>query len=92
MDSLAIPDLINVVSTELPLDTTTSFTEAEVVKRNISSRIYDVPKLCSVSFLTSTGGQANIPAYIDNKDRTKDIVFIRFSYTIDAHNIDNRVH
>ena len=42
MDNLAIPDLITVVSTKLPLNTTTSLTEVEVVKRNIVSLIYDV--------------------------------------------------
>ena len=91
MDSLAIPDLITVVSTELPLDTTTSFTEEEVVKRNIASRIYNITNLCGVSFLTSTGSQVNTPASIDNKDRTKETTFIRISCTINAHNIDKRV-
>ena len=92
MDNLAIPDLITVVSTELPLDTATSFTEAEVMKRNIMSRIYDVTNLCGVLFLTSTSGQAKTPVSIDNKDHTKEMDFIRISCTIDTHDIDKRVH
>ena len=56
MDSLAIPDLITIVSTELPLDTTTSFTDPEVAKRNILSRIYNITNLYGVSFLTNIGG------------------------------------
>ena len=92
MDNFVIPDLVTVISTELPLETTTSFTEVEVAKRNIVSHIYDVTNLYGVSFLTSTGSQAKTPAFIYNKDRTKDMDFIQISCTIDDHKIDKRVH
>ena len=91
MDNLSIPDLITVVFIELPLDTTTSFTEVEVIKRNIVSHIYDVTNLCGVSFLTSTGSQSKTPASIGNKYRTKDVAFIWVSCIIGAHDIDKRV-
>ena len=57
MDNLSIPDLITSVSTEIPLDTTASFVKADVVKLEISSRIYDMSNLSDVSLLTSGGGQ-----------------------------------
>ena len=35
MDNLSIPDLLTVVSTEVPLNTTMSYIEAETVKKDI---------------------------------------------------------
>ena len=91
MDNLSIPDLITSVSTEIPLDITTSFVEAELVKSEILSRIYNVSNLLGLSFLTSNGSLAKTPASIDNKDRTKDLAYIRLSCTIDAHDLDKRI-
>ena len=91
MDNLSIPDLITSVSTEIPLDTTTLFVEDDVVKLEVLSRIKDVSSLSSVSFLTSGGGQTKTPVSIDNKDRTKDLSYIRLSCTINAHDVDKRI-
>ena len=54
MDNLSISDLITAVSTEIPLDTTTSFVEANAVKLEILSQIYDVTNLTGVSLLTTS--------------------------------------
>ena len=42
-----------------------------------------------MTFLNSTGGATRATASIQNKDRSKDLVFIRLSYTIDASAVDN---
>ena len=76
MDNLSILDLITSVSTEIPMDTTTSFVEPNVVKLEILSRIYDVSNLSGVSLLTSRGNHAKTPTSIDNKDRTKYLSYI----------------
>ena len=91
MDNLGIPDLITAVSTDIPMDTTTSFVESNMVKQEILSRIYNVSNLTGISFLTSGGSQAETPASIDNKDRTKDLSYIRLSCTIDTHDVDKRI-
>ena len=88
MDNLGIPDLITSVSTEIPMDTTTSFVEANVVKLEILSPIYNVSNLTGVSFLTSRGSQAETPVSIDNKDRTKGLAYIHLSRTMDAYDVD----
>ena len=92
MDNLSILDLITSVSTEIPMDTTTSFVEPNVVKLEILSRIYDVSNLSGVSFLTFRGSQAKTPVSIDNKDRNKDLAYVRLSCTIDAHDVDKRIY
>ena len=53
MDNLDIPDLITTVSTEIPMDTTTSFLEANMLKLEMLSRIYNVSNFTGISFLTS---------------------------------------
>lgn len=88
MDNLGKPDLITIVSMEIPLDKTTSFAEVIVVKMEILSHIYDVTNLSGVLILATGGGQAKPPASIDDKDRTKDLAYIRLSCTIDANNLE----
>ena len=91
IDNLSILDLLNIVSTEVPLDTTTLYVAAEVVKKQILVSILDVSNLTGVSFLNGTGGLAKTPATTANTDRTKDIVYTRHSYTIDANYVDKRI-
>ena len=89
--NIFIPDLITVVSTKTTLDTTTLFIEADAIKTKVLSCIYELTNLSGVSFLTTGGGQTKTPAFIENKDRTKDLAFIRLSCTIDVQNLDCRV-
>ena len=91
MNNLSIPDLITLVSTKIPLDTTTSLAEADAIKMKFLSCIYDATNISGVSFLTSGRDQVKTPASIDDKDRTKNLVFIWLSCTIDAHNLGSIV-
>ena len=91
IDNLSIPDLPNVVSTEVPLDTTTSYVAAEVVKKQILASFLDVFNLTGVSFLNGTGGLAKTLATTANTDRIKDILYIRLSYSIDAKHVDKKI-
>ena len=91
VDNLTIPDLVTVVSTEIPLNTTTSFMEADVVNKDIFTRVFDVINLSGISFLNGAGGITKTPASAADKDRTKDLTFIRLSCTINAHILDARI-
>ena len=48
MDNLSISNLVTLMSTEIPIDTTTSSMEAGVVKKSILTRIYDMSNLTGV--------------------------------------------
>ena len=84
VDNLGILDLLTVVSTEVHLDTTTSYIEAEVIKKTVLSSILNIVNLLGVSFLNGTGGTIKTPATTDKKYRTKDMIYIRLSCTIDV--------
>ena len=91
MDNLIISKLVTMVSTEIPFETTTVFMEANVVKKDILTPIFDVSNLSCISFLNGGGGIAKTPVSVAEKNRTKDLTFIRLSCTINAHNLDAKI-
>ena len=92
IDNLSTPDLITTVSSEAPIDTTASFVETEDVKKDIMNGIFSVSNLMGLAFLNSSGKVAKNPVSIDAKDRTKDLVYLRLSCTIDAAEMDDRIN
>ena len=88
---MGVPDLLNVAFTEISLDNTTSYVNAEAIKTLILACIFNVKKLSDVSFLASTGFGAKTPTTTSHNDRTKDLSYIRLSCTINAHSINRRV-
>ena len=55
IDNISTPDLITVVASEIPLNTTTVFVEANVVENDIMDTVYSVANLIGLAFLNSTG-------------------------------------
>ena len=64
VDRLTIPDFIIVVSTEIPRDTTMAFMEADVLKKDILTRICDVAILSGILFSNGGGGLVKTPRYL----------------------------
>ena len=91
MDTLSIPDLVTVVSTEIPIDSTIAYVEASDINKLVTSSVSCVSNLTGIVLLNSTGGATKAPALIQNKDRPKDLAFIRLSCTINASTMDNRI-
>ena len=50
MENLSIPDLVTVLSTEIPLDTTTVFVEATEINKDVITRIFEINNLSGISF------------------------------------------
>ena len=74
MNNLSITDLESVISTEIPIDTTTVLVEATEIKKDIFTRIFDVNNMSGISFLNCRGGVAKLLVSILDKDCTKDFV------------------
>ena len=55
MSVQSIPDLICIVSTELPVDTTTEFVEAMDIKKKITSSVLEIANLVGTAFIYTNG-------------------------------------
>ena len=51
---------------------------------------FNVVNLTGLAFLNSSGQVVKNPSLIDNKDRTKDLSYLRLSCTFDAAEMDDR--
>ena len=91
MDTLNIPYLVTVISTEISIDSKTVYVELFNINKLVTSGVSCVSNLAGMAFLNSTDGATKAPASIQNKYIPKDLVFIRLSCTIDAYAMDNRI-
>ena len=90
-DNMVIPDLVTVFSTEILLDATTAYVEATEIKKEVFACIYDLSNISGISFLNGGGGLVKTPSSILDNNRTKNLVFIKLSCTIDATSVDDRI-
>ena len=88
IDNLSTLDLITAVVSKIPIDTTTSFMEANVVKKDIMDAVYSVSSLTGLAFLNSTGKIAKSSVSVADANHTKDLAYLRLSCTIDSNLMD----
>ena len=91
IDNIRTPDLITAVVSEIPINTTTVFVEANVVNKGVIDTVHSVSNLTGLVFLNSTGFFSKNLVSIADVDRTKDLKFFRFSCTVDANLMDDRI-
>ena len=72
-------DLISVISSEIPIDVTSTFMEANRVNEAVIASLNHVSNLLAIFFLYSSGNSTKNSASINLKDRIADIVYIKFS-------------
>ena len=89
--SHTIPNLIIIVSNDLPIDTTTLFMEASKVKKNIIRNVLNIHNLIGTSFLQSNGNTAKVPQSLDLKDRSTSMAYVQFIYVLDTTMVDTRI-
>ena len=92
INNLSTPDLITALSSDVLIDTTVIFVEADDVKKDIMEGIFSVSNLMGLEFLDSNRQVVKNPASIDVKDCTKDLAHLLLSCTIDASKMDDRIN
>ena len=68
MDTLSIPDLVTVVSSEISVDSTTSYVKASDARKIIVDSVLCVDNLSGMAFTNSSGYQAKSPTSLINKE------------------------
>ena len=83
--------LITTIALEIHINTTTTYVEANVVKKGVMDAVYSVANLTGLAFLNSTGQIVKNLVSVADADRIKDLAYLRLSCTIDANLMDDRI-
>lgn len=89
-DSHSAADIINLIANELPIDTETSFLEADDIASCIKKAVYDAKNLKGSMFMNSSGNKTKTFNSVDLKERPADLEYFAFVCVIDtAETIDD---
>ena len=85
-----IADLIELVSTEIPIDVHSAAQDSMKQIQRLLVSTYDINNLNAFAFLTATSKQVQLKSEKVG-DRPDEISFFRFSYNLDPISIDPRI-
>ena len=91
VDAHSVADIISLVSNELPIDSSSSYQEAQAASKVITDSALNVNNLEPLAFLTSTGATVSMAEFDDLKKRPADVTFVRLRCNLNGTAVDNRV-
>ena len=91
VDAHSVADVISLVSSELPIDTSAAYQESQSASKDILDEILNVNNLEPVSFLTSDGKAVSMMDFPDLEKRPTDVTFVKFRCNMDVTALDKRV-
>ena len=89
--SHSVAGVISLVSSELPLDTSSSFQEAQAASKLVLDSIVSIDNLEPLAFLDSRGASVSMSDFSDLEKRPSDVSFVRFRYNMNGQAVDGRV-
>ena len=87
----SVADLISLVSTELPLDTTAAYQEAQSASKDVLDSLIKIDHLEPLAFLNSSGASVSMTDFSDLEKRPSDVSYVRFRCSANGHLIDSRL-
>ena len=91
LEAHTVADVMILVSNELPMDTGSTFQEAQYASKSIINQALLMEHLEPMAFLTSTGKTVNVDDVSNLKKRSDNINFRKFRSILNASALDKRV-
>ena len=90
-DGVSVSDLSSVVSTELPIYTTTVFVEATAIRDSIMANALSVTNLIGTTFPKGSDNISKVSVSTALNDRTDDLSFMYVSCTVNGKLVDSGI-
>ena len=91
VDANSVADVISLVSTELPIDTSAAYQEAQSASKGILDSVLKISNLEPLAFSNSTGATMSMINFSDLEKRPADITFVKFRCNMNVATVDSRV-
>ena len=88
VEAYSVADVISLVSSEMPIDTRSTFQESQGISKLIVDSILNITVLDPFAWVTSEGHEVKIPDPDDLKTRPADIQYICFRCQMHGSSVD----